>query len=58
MKKILIIFAIAVLSIANASAINLQEAFSALSNLPNVTVKENLDLKVERPEHAGTAWES
>lgn len=45
MKKILIIFAIAVLSIANASAINLQEAFSALSNLPNVTVKENLDLK-------------
>lgn len=45
MKKILITFAIAVLSIASASAINLQEAFNALSNLPNVTIKENLDLK-------------
>lgn len=35
----------AVVSIASASAISLREAFSALSNLPNVSVKENLDLK-------------
>lgn len=45
MKRILLIIAITVASVASASAINLQEAFSALSNLPNVTVKENLDLK-------------
>lgn len=35
----------AVVSVASASAISLKEAFSALSNLPNVSVKENLDLK-------------
>ena len=45
MKSILLIIAITLASVASASAINLQEAFSALSNLPNVTVKENLDLK-------------
>lgn len=45
MKRILLIIAITLASVASASAINLQEAFSALSNLPNVTVKENLDLK-------------
>lgn len=45
MKRILLIIAITLVSVASASAINLQEAFSALSNLPNVTVKENLDLK-------------
>lgn len=45
MKKILLIFVMAVVSIASASAISLREAFSALSNLPNVSVKENLDLK-------------
>lgn len=45
MKSILLIIAITLVSVASASAINLQEAFSALSNLPNVTVKENLDLK-------------
>lgn len=45
MKKILLILAITLISIASASAINLQEAFSALSNLPNVSVKNNLDLK-------------
>lgn len=31
--------------VARASAINLKDAFSALSNLPNVSVEENLDLK-------------
>lgn len=45
MKRILLIIAITLVSVVGASAINLQEAFSALSNLPNVTVKENLDLK-------------
>lgn len=45
MKRNLLIIAITLVSVASASAINLQEAFSALSNLPNVTVKENLDLK-------------
>lgn len=45
MKRILLIIAITLVSVASASAINLQEAFSALSNLPNVTVKENMDLK-------------
>lgn len=45
MKKILLFLTITVAAIASASAINLQEAFSALSNLPNVSVKENLDLK-------------
>lgn len=45
MKKILLIIAVILVSVASASAINLQEAFSALSNLPNVSVKENLDLK-------------
>lgn len=45
MKSILLIIAITLVSVASASAINLQEAFSALSNLPNITVKENLDLK-------------
>lgn len=45
MKKMILIFAMIALSIASASAISLKEAFSALSNLPNVTVKENLDLK-------------
>lgn len=45
MKRILLIIAITLASVASASAINLQEAFSALSNLPNVTVKENMDLK-------------
>lgn len=45
MKKILLILAITLISITSASAINLQEAFSALSNLPNVSVKNNLDLK-------------
>lgn len=45
MKKLLFILAMTVVSITSASAISLQEAFSALSNLPNVSVKENLDLK-------------
>ncbi len=45
MKKILLTLVMAVVSIASASAISLREAFSALSNLPNVSVKENLDLK-------------
>lgn len=45
MKRILLIIAITLASVASASAINLQGAFSALSNLPNVTVKENMDLK-------------
>lgn len=45
MKKMILIFAMIALSIASASAISLKEAFSALSNLPNVTVKENIDLK-------------
>ena len=45
MKKMILIFAMIALSIASASAISLKEAFYALSNLPNVTVKENLDLK-------------
>ena len=45
MKKILLTLVMAVVSIASASAISLREAFSALTNLPNVSVKENLDLK-------------
>lgn len=45
MKKILLVLAMTLVSIASASAISLQEAFSALSNLPNVSVKENLDLQ-------------
>lgn len=45
MKKKLLTLVMAVVSIASASAISLREAFSALSNLPNVSVKENLDLK-------------
>lgn len=45
MKKILFILIIALTCVASASAINLKEAFSALSNLPNVSVEENLDLK-------------
>lgn len=35
----------ALVCVASASAINLKDAFSALSNLPNVSVQENLDLK-------------
>lgn len=38
MKKILLTFVIAVLSTVCASAMNLKEAFNALSNLPNITV--------------------
>lgn len=45
MKRILLFIAITLVSVASVSAINLQEAFSALSNLPNVTVKENMGLK-------------
>lgn len=45
MKKILLVLAMTLVSLASASAISLQEAFSALSNLPNVSVKENLDLQ-------------
>ena len=45
MKKIFLILAITLVSVVSASVINLKEAFSALSNLPNVSVKENLDLK-------------
>lgn len=45
MKKLLLILVMSVAYIASASAINLQEAFSALSNLPNVSVKETEDLK-------------
>lgn len=45
MKKLILILVMAVACIASASAISLKEAFTALSNLPNVSVKENLDLK-------------
>lgn len=45
MKKILFILIMAFTCVASTSAINLKEAFSALSNLPNVSVEENLDLK-------------
>lgn len=41
----MLIFTMAIACIASASAIDLKEAFAALSNLPNVSVKENLDLK-------------
>lgn len=43
MKKLFIFLTITIGYIASASAINLQEAFSALSNLPNVSIKKNLD---------------
>lgn len=45
MKKLILILTMAVACIASASAINIKEAFSALSNLPSVSVTENLDLK-------------
>lgn len=45
MKKLILILVMAVACIASASAISLKEAFTALSNLPNVSVTENLDLK-------------
>lgn len=45
MKKFLFIFIMVLVCVARASAINLKDAFSALSNLPNVSVEENLDLK-------------
>ena len=45
MKKLILILVMAVACIASASAISLKEAFTALSNLPNVSVAENLDLK-------------
>ena len=45
MKRLILILVMAVACIASASAISLKEAFTALSNLPNVSVTENLDLK-------------
>ena len=45
MKKFLFILIMALVCVASAAAINLKDAFSALSKLPNVSVKENLDLK-------------
>lgn len=45
MKKLILILTMTVACIASASAISLKEAFTALSNLPNVSVTENLDLK-------------
>lgn len=44
MKKLILIFTMAFACIESASAISLKEAFTALSNLPNVSVTENLDL--------------
>lgn len=45
MKNFLFLLLMSLTCVASASAINLKEAFSALSNLPNVSVEENLNLK-------------